>query len=305
VHRVSSTSSSEAATPRRSDLKRFAATAALFCAGLTVATACAEIAAGRFMASRRSVAPVGSEVYVAQSLARTGDSRVKALMIGDSVARQLFPPGSEPNTSIRFLTTNQAVSLAGQYYLLRDALDAHTNVRRIILFYNPRAWSNNLDQVYTHDYFCGFFHRPDEIREVFGVTRNWGLLGAHVGRALLPNLAESNSWMSMSQARVLPPIKMANDKAVVFPVSDVSRHFLGRIHEIAERRGISLQIYPGPVSDEFVYRDEFRLYDAPFLYVPSDEFGPDGIHLKTPAAVSASRATLAARYALFIGAPGT
>jgi hypothetical protein len=261
-----------------------------------VATACAEVAAGRFMATRHDITPIGSEVYVAQSLARIVDPRVHTLMIGDSVARQLFPPGSEPDASIRFLTTNQAVSVAGQYYLLRDALATHTNVRQIILVFSPQAWSNNLDQIYSHDYFCGYFHRPDEIREVFSVTHNWGLLGAHVGRALLPNLAESNNWMSMSQARILAPIPMPTEASVVF--SDVSRHYLTRIREIAGRQGIGLRVYPGPVSDHFTYRDEIPVYDAPFIYLPHAKFGPDGIHLNKPE-ISPSRAILAAHYALF------
>jgi hypothetical protein len=263
--------------------------------------AVAELAAARFMGSRWQLG-VGAEVYEARAIAAIPDDQVRTVYLGDSVARQLFPHGSEPDASVMYLPTNQAISAAGQFYLLRDIVAAKPNVRQVVLMINPLAWSNNLNQIYTHDYFCGPFHRREQILEVFEVTRDWSLLFAHVGRAVLPHLIAANTYLSMAEVRRPPAHKPASGYVVPIEVADVSNYYLRRIRDLAGARGIRLKVLPTPVSDEFTYADEHRVYDRPIVYLPREAFVEDGVHLKRPNIPSA-RKLVSTKLALDAGAP--
>jgi len=282
-------------------MRRFATTAVLFCAGLVFVLAAAESAAARFMRPRWQLG-VAAEVYAAESLASARNPSTRVAYLGDSVARQLFPHGSEPGDTVLYLPTNQAIAAAGQFYLLRDLIATHPNLRGVVLMINPLAWANNLNQIYTHDYFCGPFHRPDQIRDVFAVTRNWGLLFTHLGRALLPNLNAANTFLSMDEVRRAPIVRPESGHVVSIVVADVSLEYLRRMHDLASRTGVRLQVLPTPVSDEFTYSDDLGVYDGPIVYLPHHAFVEDGVHLKRPE-IPAARAIVATRLGLDRPAP--
>jgi len=213
------------------------------------------------------------------------------LYLGDSVARQVYPQG-RVSDSIKSLTTNQAISVEGQYYLLRDALSTHRDVTDVVLMYSPPSWANNLDQVFTTDYFCGYFHRPGEIEEAFEETRNWSFLFAHVRWALLPNLSAANSWVNQSAVELGPPLTRASAQGEPVPISKVSSDYLKRMRMFAVEHGVRLHVYSTPVSDQYTFRDDDHIYDEPILYLPHNMFLPDTIHL-LPAYIDLARGAMA------------
>jgi hypothetical protein len=189
---------------RPSRLTRSLRTAGLFLLGLAGAAWLADWAAGRHVRKTLgfNVLPfggghiVGADVYGATWRARRRMPEVRTILLGDSVARQLFPPGMEPkelNGRFRFLTSNQAISMAGQYYLLQDALRSCPGTTDVYLLYFPGSLANDLGPDFTHDYFCGYFHSPRQIAEVFAVKRDITLLASQVGHGLFPNLMLLNS----------------------------------------------------------------------------------------------------------------
>src|SRR5204863_127931 len=101
---------------------------------------------------------IGRDVPQAIQAARRRDTDVRTLYLGDSVARQLFKPGEEPSDDVRYVTSNFAVALAGQFYLMDDALRSCPDARDVNLVMVVGAWGNDLDSVCTDDYFCGYFH---------------------------------------------------------------------------------------------------------------------------------------------------
>ena len=275
---------------RRAHLKRFGRTAALFSAGLLLLALCLDWTVGVYIDRQDGRRLIGREVYqLKKSLARA-DPSVKSIYLGDSVARQLFPPGTERSDETRHLTSNQAISLAGHYYLLEEAIRAYPNLQDVAFLYTTRSWRNNLNQVYTSDYFCGYFTQPRHVWETFAVTRDVPLLGTHVVRAAFPNLAALNSWMSLSRAgtgadRDESDAHDANsaqfDHSLV--VSPVSAHFAQRMKALCAEKGITLRFHACPVSDEFHAQDDSKVYDSPIPTVAATHFGPDKRHLKPEA----------------------
>ena len=183
----------------RSEVGKFVRTGALFLLGLALAAGLADMGVGRWISFKHglNLVPhrylVGWDVYHTLWRAHRRDGRVTTVVMGDSVARQLFRPNHEPNDQVRFFTSNQAISMAGQYYLLRDVLKSCPNTKQIYFFYYPGSLENDLGPAFTHDYFCGYFHTPVEIAEVFGVKRNFSILSSQLGRCLVPNLMLFNS----------------------------------------------------------------------------------------------------------------
>jgi hypothetical protein len=303
-------------------VRRFLSTAVPFCAGLAVTLLLVDAMLGGLTDASSGRRVIGREVYEAARAARTPRTDVTTLYLGDSVARQLFRPGAEsrdePGTDVRYLTSNFAISLAGQYYLLEDALAHWPRVREVNLVLVPGAWQNDLDTVFTDDYFCGFFHRAGHIAEVFRLKRDWRLSTAHVSRWLLPNLLAHNAarrpqaparpvpvvapghpadpWVTPLTGEPLlalvqhfwpprqPPPPPPNPDppppgAIPIRTSPVSRHYLARMKTLCAGRNIRLRILPGPCPDTARHHDAERLYDADFFYVGANRFS-DTVHLR-------------------------
>ena len=276
--------------------KRFVVGSARFAIGLAVVLALSEVALARYNAHSWGYRLIGREVFQARRVAQRVEGQIHTLYLGDSVAHQLFPLNYESD-GVRSLTTNQAISVAGQYYLLREALATHRGVREVVLFYSPRSFENNLDQVFTEDYYCGYFHHVDQVFDTFAVTGSWPLLLAHSRRAILPNLSAMNSWFNQSGSAVEEGEDPNAPLTGPIVVSHVSRHFLSLMYQLASRAGIRLRVLPMPVSDQFHYFDTTGIYGAPILYLPKAMFKRDTIHVEREQ-IDAARQALTRHLAL-------
>lgn len=280
---------------RRNHLKRFGKTAGVFVTVLVLLALCLDRVVGAYIDRQDGRRLIGREVYQLKKSLQGTDPAVRAIFLGDSVARQLFPPGTERTRETRHLTSNQAISLAGHYYILEDALRAYPNLQDVTVLYTTRSWRNNLDQVYTSDYFCGYFTEPRQIWETFVVTHDVPLLATHLVRAAFPNITAFNSWMSLSRGKTgttrnendtHDPTSSQFDHSLV--VSPVSAHFAQRMKALCAEKGVTLRFHACPVSDEFHAQDDSKVYDSPIPKVAAAYFGPDKRHLK-PEAVAVVR----------------
>jgi hypothetical protein len=293
-------------------VKRFLKNSALFTAGLVCLLLLTDAGIGQKMRKARGDYPGligGTDVYPVLERAAVPGPDVRTIYLGDSVSRQLFRPGAEPKPQVLYLSSNQAISMAGQYHLLRQALDNCPHAREVDLFYMPLAWRNDLPRVMSHDYYCGYFHAPGQIAETFRATRDCGLLAAHVGRWLLPNLMAANSASHPAVAAPAPELVEAEAAPASDPeplltaatricralpgyapppqapaqvgrikVSNVSQYFLAKIRTLCRERGCTLRVLPSPCSSRVRYQNVDQVYDAEVLYFDPFWFR-DGIHL--------------------------
>ena len=297
----------------RGEVRRFLTTAVPFCAGLVVVLLAVDAALGWRNERLRGRRAIGREVFEAKKAARAPGAGVRTLILGDSVARQMFRPGAEPGPHVRYLGTNFGISLAGQYYLLEEALRNCPGVEDVYLVHVVGVWSNDLDSIYTTDYFCGYFHDWAQVAEVWRLKRDVKLSAAHVSRALLPNLLAQNAvrrpvgpvvemgpsarpvngWLTPSAGE---PVLEAVDWLVADPApveappagppgevlltpSRVSRHYLGRMRALCAERGVRLRALPGPTPGGVRFADTAGIYDAGIWYVEAGKF-VDNIHLR-------------------------
>ena len=94
----------------------------------------------------------GSEIYDAIIASET-KKKVKRIVLGDSVGCQLYPVDKEYD-SVVSMSCNQAITMAGHYFLLKKFIDAnHEGLpEEAILLITPFSLSNDVDK-YAYHYF--------------------------------------------------------------------------------------------------------------------------------------------------------
>ncbi len=300
----------------RSQAGRFFLTAAGFIALLIVMILIADTAMGAWLKSRGPHGILCPDVHDAVEESKRVHKGVRIVFLGDSVSRQLFRPGTEGRADVKFLTTNAAISIAGQYYLAESTMEHFPDLHDIYLFYLPFAWKNNLPPAPSHDYFCGHFHSAGQVVEMLKVKRDFGLSIAHAGRWLMPNIMAANSLSRPAFAlapmddrqnvmgtenvttadpdRLITQLSEACGPAVeslptmpagyrAIKISPVSRYYLAKLRRDCQSRGIRLHVLPSPVSDQnngITYVDAQGLYDAPIIGDIPPAWLRDGIHFR-------------------------
>jgi hypothetical protein len=100
----------------------------------------------------------GSEVFDATDVAQLPSSKPEAVF-GESVSFQLLHHANIP--TVLNLTTNQAISVCGQYLLMRTVIEHDHNLKRITLAYQASCFSNDLNEPTTFNFFVKpFYLRP-------------------------------------------------------------------------------------------------------------------------------------------------
>ena len=263
-------------------MKRFAIRAIVFFALLLCIVVALELSLARANRKTHGQFRIGEDVYQVLEDADAPHPHVTTVYLGDSVARQLFRMHTEPSPKLLYLPSNQAISLAGQYCLLQKVIARTPQLHHVYLFYTPRSWANNLDQIFTHDYFCGYFHSPALVWEIWTLQHDRQLTEAHVGRMLLPNIMAENSYLNRSQSNYGVPI-VPVDAASAHPLSHASLYFLNKMKSLCAQRQIVLKVLPCPCQGSPAqFAQVAPVYDAPVTYYPPDLFLADQIHFKKP-----------------------
>jgi len=263
-------------------MERFLIRAILFVALLAGLLGLLEFSLARANRKSHGQFRVGEDVYRVLEAADLPHPKVTTLYLGDSVARQLFPMHSEPSPKLLYLPANQAISLAGQYCLLQKVIDHSPHLGHVYLFYTPRSWANDLDQIFTHDYFCGCFHTAPMVWEIWQLKHDPQLTESHFARLILPNTMAENSYLNRSQSNYGVPIVKV-DPADRHPFSNTSNHFLEKMKSLCAERDITLTVLPCPcMGRQSQFAALSDIYDEPIRFYDPSLFLPDQIHFKKP-----------------------
>ena len=103
---------------------------------------------------------VSKSIYKVIDKSKTKHS-AKLLLIGDSVAEQLFDPNNKESHEINSLACSYSVSSLGVYILLNNYLKANNNISDVVYLMGPNSFQNNLDLPWTYNYFLKPFFKTD------------------------------------------------------------------------------------------------------------------------------------------------
>ncbi|HET6247799.1 MAG TPA: hypothetical protein VFE47_08885 [Tepidisphaeraceae bacterium] len=306
-----------AAQSQRAEFRKFLATSTCFLAGFLGLSLALNGILGKYLRWIDHRGGLGGEVQLAIEHTEKKRDSVRVIVLGDSVARQLFKQGSEPGPQVRFLTTNQAITMAGQCYLAEGAFKQCPHITDVYLFYLPAAFMNNMPRDFTHDYFCGHFHAAAQVIEVWKMKRDIELSFAHAGRWLWPNIMAANSLSrpafslepgsatvetAAGETAPVPPdperllTQLSGLMAPPDPhipavpagkapvvLSPVSQYYVAKLRGDCTARGIRLHVLPCPVSTEknhILFVDPNHIYDGPIISdIPANQL-IDSVHFK-------------------------
>ena len=176
----------------------------------------------------------GSEIY--QSIRKSKQqSSSKKILIGDSVARQLF--SNEMNPYIHSLACNRAISMAGHYFLLKNYLEAGNEVDTVFVMSTPFSFRNNLHEIYTYHYFLKPFLR-EEYQPFF--TAN-----------VTQQIAKTPSQFLLNSQYILasdwaPPFKKTEQKEIFSFLSPVSKDYLEKLKQLSLEHDFDCVFIPAP-----------------------------------------------------------
>ncbi|MEI6244392.1 MAG: hypothetical protein WCQ64_05025 [Acidobacteriota bacterium] len=264
-------------------LRRLVVTSVLFAIGLVLVLSLFERIAHQRIVDSRGENIVGADVYdVVMRRALVPGPDVERIYMGDSVGRQFFPAGQEPNSRLRFLTSNATIGVAGNYYILEDAFRLLPKARDVVLVARPELLKVDLDPPFTSDYFSGFFHTPAQIAEVWRVKHDPQLTVSQIGRFLLPSTLMINSaWRQQPRGfhAVVPGFERRSRAGTYeVEVSTTAAYFLEKMRALAASRGGTFRLIPVPMPDDQIWTDPRGVFTDKFTYVERRAFG-DAVHV--------------------------
>lgn len=226
----------------------------------------------------------GKEIY--QSITKSkSKSPKRKVLIGDSVTRQLFPPDKDTYGFVS-LAANQAISMVGQYILLKNYINAGNNPDTVYLIVTPFTFRNNLDQIYTYHYFLKPFNNRYNKEYFTDLALSQINKIPYARYSNLPHI-KASTWA--------PEINEKYDSSFTF-LSPVSGEYLNKIKELGNTCNFELIIQPTPTNIEwkdsimninkneismYGLDDEFCSYFNSITYFPDSIF-IDGEHFKNP-----------------------
>ena len=104
-------------------------------------------------------------------LPNTKNKNVDILILGDSVAANAFK-NKILKENIFDLSSNQAISMAGNYFLLKRFLEQNNPPKELFLFTIPQFYQNDLNQIWTYLYFETVFQNDEEFEEIKKIKPN-------------------------------------------------------------------------------------------------------------------------------------
>jgi len=182
----------------------------------------------------------GGEVYTAINKSQT-KKVVKRLVLGDSVGHQLYPC-EQYYDSIVSLACNKAITLAGQFFLLKNFVEINIDdlPEEIILLITPFSLSNDVDK-YAYQYFLkpfppsnySKFYTEHLFQRIHSIPMYW--------TANIPFIQTSNYT---PQWAVVPFQQEPKS------ISQLSYEYLLKIDSVANTNNIKFRMLSTPVRDD-------------------------------------------------------
>ncbi len=263
-------------------MKQFVLKTLLF---VLVALAIFQIKSLLMMRNERYVKKVlGAEVYFSIEKSKKR-SKARKVLLGDSVGKQLFD-GAQENDTVNSLTSNQAISMAGQYVLLDNYLKAGNTIDTAYVFFTPFSFVNNLDQIFTYNYFVKPFYRTEYMQLMTPEVKK------QVSKIPFTDIAH---WPAVLTSNWSPEFQ-TKDKPTFNLLSPISAQYLHKMSALAKQHHFRLVLVAAPVSlkkkkevellnrQEIIdnnLQQEFKGFFESIVWLDESNF-KDGTHLKQP-----------------------
>ena len=180
----------------------------------------------------------GKEVFRSIDLSKKKSGK-GLLILGDSVCQQLYPSQQEYPDAVS-LACNQAVTMAGQFFLMRNYLEANADAlpKQVVFICTPLCLQNDVDR-YAFQYFLKPFYTK-EYRPYFNeMLMDRVRMIPHYRASRLPFIRVSNFAFAYEE----------EPEASYSLISSLSQSYLRQMDSLATSKGVSFSLVCAPVRE--------------------------------------------------------
>lgn len=190
---------------------------------------------------------LGTEVFRAIRVCTSSTPEARVLVLGDSVANQIFGVGPSPGERVAVGVSNQAVTPLGNRILLDSWLALNPQAEEVVYLLLPRSLTNDGVRRYTFHYLIHPFAETGLLRAA--TDRVWSHLAHRFGRIVLSNvslrhLLYRNDRLYDFYERHLVRAPLGNDD----DVPDLVVEQLRAMKDACEARGVRFRLAFPPIS---------------------------------------------------------
>lgn len=198
---------------------------------------------------------LGYEVYDALEEVEQANS-YEAVLLGDSVSRQLCPPENQgENAQVCYLSTDQAVTVVGNYILLCRYLENHPQTKQVIYMVQPVGLANNMRSDFSYQYFILPLYREPYLAYIDESTRE--AVEGKYGRMFVSNPVIR--YILRNSAVCLKPYleRIHDDEDGTVP--EMMFRYLSSMRELCGKYGAEFILVSSPLNEGFDYDTEHFL----------------------------------------------
>lgn len=243
-------------------------------------------------------------------LPNTKNKKVDILLLGDSVAANALS-SKQLKDAIFDLTSNQAISMAGNYFLLKKFLKQNNPPKELFLFTVPEFYQNDLNQIWTYLYFETVFKNNEEIKEIQKIKPNLYLSENNLDKYFetrkgafisifknFRNIRIKHSMLNKTEIKndlnfisEIVTSKSENFKKNYNDILDIPIIYFDKINELCKENNIKFNIVIEPSPQRilnmfyssnwynYLTKSNIKLYDINSFYKFSDIHFEDGTHI--------------------------
>jgi len=223
----------------------------------------------------------GSEIFAAVDKSEvTQNQKIQKLYLGDSVDEQIVSSKNLATNELN-LSTNQAISLVGQYILLKNLIENKNKIDTVELRILPMSLSNNLDNQLTYNYFLKPFYKKRNYKNLSGTV--------------ISQIEKIPFYFLSQYLPVLTSLWSPNtpQPTINHVFSPINKEYLAKIFLLCKGHHIYLNFRSSPICESnrqsfLLFKREalktnsinFKEYFNSIKFYPTNYFLADQIHFK-------------------------
>ncbi len=186
--------------------------------------------------------------------ARVADN-VNVLVIGDSIAGQMFNDLDDPSAGIKVCCTNAAINITGQYMIAMEFLDSHPDATDIWLYMHPLTMIRDYDLEMCYFYGVMPFVNSDSMHYLDDVTIK-EMSSVYGSYALNKEFVSLIDKSSLNRKLFFGYLRNNGKEFERLNVYETSSMYIERLARECEERGVNFHFYASPSTEYFRDRIE-------------------------------------------------
>lgn len=222
------------------------------------------------------------------------------LVVGDSVCFQMTNGLRAQNSEYSLVGNNRALTIAGEYLLVREFLETHENISDVYVIVGLDALQTSIDVNYGYQYVAIPFLRDELLHnlEQETIEEMDGTFGKFFMQKTVAELiGDSSVNRKLYLNYIKEHAKVDPNAGNTIVLSDTASDYLYKIYDLCEEYGATMHLLPDPLANndwrhaqaeglakDFADRGLSELFPNYFdeiLYYPEEQF-VDGIHFGEP-----------------------